>query len=340
MSIFWNVFIKSIAIFLSILIIIIFTSILLNFFAKNEDEFTLLYGDKSSTNIIAVLELNGLILETSREFTNLSNPFTISPLNVKNNLENLKEISPKIIIFSINSPGGTVSASKRLYDIIKNYKINNNNTKIIVHTNELLASGGYWVAAAADEIYASYGSIIGSIGVKGPDWFFYDEPKKISTGIFGNSVETEKGIKVFSNKAGKSKDIFNPFRKPTNTELEHLQNMVNEIYNDFIRIISKERKIETSTIVNDIGALIYTSEQASDLHLIDGEINLDNLIIKTVKENDLTKYKVIKITNTKNSLIREIFTIDYKKKDRYMNFECLSLRSSMAVILSYESTGC
>ena len=300
----------------------------------------MLEGDESSSNVVTIIELNGLIVETSSEVSKLTNRFIISPSDVKKNFEKIKETSPKVIIISINTPGGTVSASKKLYDMIKNFKRNNNNTDIFIHTDELLASGGYWVATAADGIYASYGSIIGSIGVKGPDWFFYDKPKKLSTGIFGNTIETENGIKVFSSKAGKSKDILNPFRKPTKDELEHLQKMVDEIYSDFIRIVSKERKIETTMLEKDIGALIFTSEQAADLNLIDSELSLEKLIIKIIKDKKFLDYKVIKIVNTKNSLVREILTSTSAKQEKYMNLKCLSLRSSMTAILSYEATGC
>ncbi|MDC1185011.1 S49 family peptidase [Alphaproteobacteria bacterium] len=340
MSIFFNVFIKSIAFFLSIITIIIIISLSLSFFADTNTNLTIVEGDKSSSNVIAIIELNGLIAQTSSEISKLSNRFIISPNNVKNNLEKITEISPKVIIFSINTPGGTVSASKKLYDMIKNFKRNNKNTDIFIHTDELLASGGYWVATAADGIYASYGSIIGSIGVKGPDWFFYDKPKKLSTGIFGNTIETENGIKVFSSKAGKSKDILNPFRKPTKDELKHLQKMVNEIYSDFIRIVSKERKIETIMLEEDIGALIFTSEQATDLNLIDSELSLEKLIKKSIKDNNFEDYKVIKIVNTKNSLVREILTSTSSEQDSYMNLKCLNLRSTMTAILSYEATGC
>ena len=340
MSIFFNIYIKSIAFFLSILTIIIIISASVSFFADRNDNYTTIYGEESSSNIIAVIELNGLIIESSSELSNLTSPFIISPQSIKKNLKEVKQISPVAVIFSINSPGGTVSASKELYDVIKNYKKNNNNTDIFIHTNELLASGGYWAATAADGIYASYGSITGSIGVKGPDWFYYDKPKTLSTGIFGNIVETENGIKVFSNKAGKSKDIFNPFRKPSNNEIEHLQKMVNEIYNDFIRIVSKERKIETNTLRNEIGALIFTTEQASEINLIDDELNLEDLINKTINDHDLNDYKVIKFINAKNSLLRQILTSNSTKKNYDMNFKCLTLRSSITALLNVESTGC
>ncbi len=340
MSIFLNVFIKSLAFFLSILAIIVIISISVSFFTDRSNNFTTLYGDRDSSNIIAIIELNGLIFETSTDISNLTSPFIISPQSIQENLDELNKINPKAIVFSINSPGGTVSASKKLYDIIKNYKKDNKNTIIFIHTNELLASGGYWVATAADGIYASYGSITGSIGVKGPDWFFYDKPKSISTGIFGNTIETVNGIKVFSSKAGESKDIFNSFRKPTKNELEHLQNMADRIYSDFIRIVSKERKIEKKILEEEIGALIFTSQHATELNLIDEELNLEELINKIIKKNNFKDYKVIKIINAKNSLVREILTSQFIKKDQYMKFECLSLRSSMTALLNYEATGC
>ena len=340
MAIFWNIFLKSFAIFISITTILILGMLLLSLIDdQNKGDFIFLSGDKNSSNTIAVIELNGLIIEKNREFSDLANPFIISPSEIKYYLDNLKNINPKVIIFSINTPGGTVSASKNIYNIIKNFK-KNNNVEILFHTNELLASGGYWASTAADRIYASYGSIIGSIGVKGPDWFFYDQPKSISTGLFGNKIDTKNGIKVFSNQAGKSKDIFNPFRKPKKHELDHLQNMVNEIYNDFVRVVSKERKIENDIIINDIGALIYTSKQALKNHLIDGELNLDDLIDRTSKQRDFKKYKVIKIHNQKNSLLREILTGNFFKSGINIKFECLSLRSSISAILSYQSTGC
>ena len=340
MSIFFNVFIKSIAFFLSIITIILIIFLLIIFFGERKNNFTTLNGEESSTNTIAIIELNGLIIETSSELSNLTNPFIISPKSTKKNLEELEKLAPKAVIFSINSPGGTVSASKKIYDIIKSYKKDNNDVDFFIHTDELLASGGYWVATAADGIYASYGSITGSIGVKGPDWFYYDKPITLSSGIFGNTIETENGIKVFSNKAGRSKDLFDPFRKPTKNELKHLQNMVDEIYNDFIRMVSKERKIEINILEKDIGALIYTAEQAYNQNLIDGELTLEELINKIIKDKKLKDYKVIKIINSNNSLVREILTNTLNKKSKLMNFKCLSLRSSMTALLSYEATGC
>lgn len=341
MAIFLNIFIKTIAIFFSILFVFVFIILTISFIkpSKNND-FSFISGEENSSNIIAIIQLNGLIINNSNQLSELVNPFIISPNRVKTDLDNLNKINPKVIVFSINSPGGTVSASKNLYDIITEYKNNNKETQIIFHTNELLASGGYWASMSADKIFSNYGAIIGSIGVKGPDWFYYDQPISISSGIFGNRIETKKGIEVFTNIAGKSKDIFNPFRKPTEDEINQLLNMVNEIYDDFINTVSKKRKIETQNIEKEIGATIYTSGKAKQLYLIDGEMTLDNLIKKIINEKKYIDYKLLKKFNKKNSLLNDILTGGFYKNEINLQIECLTLRSSISVILSYESTGC
>ena len=108
--------------------------------------------------------------------------------------------------------------------------------------------------------------------------------------------------------------------------------MVDGIYNDFVKIVSKERKIEPLTIINDVGALIYNSSQASDIHLINDELSLSILINKFVKQNELDDYKVIKLTNRRNTLLEDLLTGNLQKNHNNMKFECLSLRSSITTI--------
>ena len=118
------------------------------------------------------------------------------------------------MLVSINSPGGTIGASNDTYNAFRKFT-KQSRAKVIFHTSEILASGGYWLSLSGEEIFASYGSIIGGIGVKGPDWIFFDSPKLISSGFLVYHLEVNKEIKVFSSNAGKSKDLFNSFRKPT-----------------------------------------------------------------------------------------------------------------------------
>ena len=120
MAIFWNIFVKTIAIFFSVLFIVTLSIILLSFIQDSNEKFKFLSGDENSNNTIALIELSGVIIENNG-FSNLTNPFIISPRKIKKILESLEDLSPKVIIFSINSPGGTVSASKNFYEIITNF---------------------------------------------------------------------------------------------------------------------------------------------------------------------------------------------------------------------------
>ena len=198
------------------------------------------------------------------------------------------------MIININSPGGTVTAVASLEAIISEFK-QETETEVYFYSNEILASGGYWIATSGSKIFANYGSIIGSIGVSGPSWYYFDKPMSISTGLLGKEIQTKNGIYIFDQNAGPSKDLYNPFRKPTTKELDHLQNIVLEIYNDFIIKVSESRKIEIDVIKNDIGALIFTSKQAKENFLIDDVIDYNNLIKKIIKENNYSNYQILRI---------------------------------------------
>ncbi len=324
---FFNIFFKTLGILLGFTTFIIILGIFLSILPKNNDNFSFSEGDRQSENIIAIINLNGPIINNiGQDLLNnvISN---INPENVKKSLENLEELNPKILIIKINSPGGTVTATAKLEKIIREFK-NKTSTKIYFYSDEILASGGYWVSTSGDKIYTNYGSIIGSIGVSGPTWYYYNQPKSISNSLFGQSIQTENGIEVFNQNAGISKDLFNPFRKPTSEELYHLQNMVKEIYDDFVLKVSSSRKIERNTLINKIGALIFTSEQAKKNFLIDDVIDYKDLINKIAKEENFSNYKIIQKNSQKGFLNSYVTNYFYKKN----TLICNELNSNFSTI--------
>ena len=113
MAIFFNILIKTFSIFFSIIFILTVIFSIFYFNSDFEGKFSYFSGDKNSQNKIAILETSGIIIENDG-LSNLTSPFIISPQSIKENLDELNKIDPKAIIFSINSPGGTVSASKKL----------------------------------------------------------------------------------------------------------------------------------------------------------------------------------------------------------------------------------
>ena len=296
---FFSVFFKTLGLLLGITTFIILLNILSYFLHQDDQKYNFIKGNKESKNIIAILNLNGPIVNNFNTFFSNNIISYIDPKVINKQLLSLSKINPDILIIKINSPGGTVTASASLEKIINKFKMENN-LEIYFHSNEVLASGGYWVATSGDKIFASYGSIIGSIGVSGPSWYYYNEPTAISNGLIGQSIETNKGIEIFNQNAGNSKDLYNPFRKPSDEELKHLQNIIEKIYNDFVVKVSNSRRIEVNTLVNEIGALIYSSTQAKENFLIDEVLNYDELITKIVKERKYEDYKIIELKNNGN----------------------------------------
>jgi protease-4 len=303
MKIFSETFIRILAILSSLAVFIVLIATLVNFTRNQEiSNFSFLKGNKDSAQIIAILRISGPII---------SDPSRISSYDVFNSLESiypsliedyLNELKTKNItglIVSINSPGGSVSATKTIYDKFIKFK-EKKNIPIYFHSSDILASGGYWISLAGDKIFTNYGAIIGSIGVKGPDWIYFNNPTSLSNGIFGNYVESKNGIKLFSNSAGFSKDIYNPFRKPSESEIILLNEMVTDIYETFVTLASSSRKIEKNIIKNQIGAMIYNTNQAKKKYLIDGVKTLDEVINLLKKNNKLEQVKIIINKKTDN----------------------------------------
>ena len=100
-----------------------------------------------------------------------------------------------------------------------------------------------------------------------------------------------------------------PFRKPTEEELTHLNTMVEKINEDFMQLVSKNRKIEKEVIINDIGGLIFNSSQAKDNFLIDEEIGLEELVNLIIQENEFKDLRVLKNLKTKTQSLICFFQI-------------------------------
>ena len=298
---FINIFLKTLGFFVGITTFVIIINVLYYLIPKVDNDYIFVDGNMNSENLIVQLDLSGPIFNNSIKTLTSGIYEYIDPTEVENYLDNLEKINPKVLVIRLNSPGGTVSATVSLEKKINEFK-NKKNVQIYFFSEEVLASGAYWVATSGDKIFTNYGAVVGSIGVSGPSWYYYDKPVSISTGAFGKKIETLNQIQIFDQNAGRSKDLFNPYRKPSKKELEHLQNMVKEIYNDFLTKVSKNRKIEVNTLINEIGALIYTSNQAKERFLIDDVLEYNELLDKIIKNNNFKDYKLLKLNKSNNFL--------------------------------------
>ncbi|MDQ5951370.1 MAG: family peptidase [Patescibacteria group bacterium] len=230
-------------------------------------------GDKSSDNELLIIPISGVIMgepEPAGDWlTGISSGITYG-YEVKEQLAKAsQDESIKGIFLYINSPGGTIFGSNAILEGVADYKAQTGKP-VVAFVSGMAASGGYWASLAADEIIADTGSTIGSIGVIFGPFKYYDSVLSEDGGILTGGVVTEYGIQTTYITGGKYKDLGNPYRQLSPEEITTLQNMVNVSYEQFVSKVAEHRSIDPEIIKNQIGALVYSEQQAKELQLIDG----------------------------------------------------------------------
>jgi Periplasmic serine proteases (ClpP class) len=207
-----------------------------------------------STSTPAILQINieGVIGE----------PMGVNTDDIKNILLDsrsglLSNGRVKGILLNLNTPGGGAIESDNIYRLIKAYK-EKFQIPVFGFVNGLCASGGMYIAASADQVFASPPSVIGSIGV--------------IMGPFFNVTEAMGKIGVASKtlSAGLDKDMMNPFRTWKPDEDESLKNILNSLYAQFVDILTQNRtKIDKTKLLSEYGAQVFDSVKAQEIGYID-----------------------------------------------------------------------
>ncbi len=163
----------------------------------------------------------------------------------------------KGILLQINTPGGFATTSGDIYQLLMQYK-EKFKVPVYAFVNGLCASGGMYIACAADKIYATNSSTIGSVGVRlGP--------------AFNVSETMEKaGVKAVTLTAGKDKDMLNPFRPWKEGEDDSLKAILASEYEEFVNVVASSRKsLGKEKLINEYGAQVYGGKKAQELGYID-----------------------------------------------------------------------
>jgi len=197
--------------------------------------------DGFGSNKIAVVDLKGVILSADKTDDQLE--------------KFAKDDSVKAIILHIDSPGGGAAASQEIYHEV--LRIRNRHEKPIVASIESVgASGAYYIATAADKIYANQASIVGSVGVI-MEWINY-----------GDLLKWAK-LKNVILKAGALKDAGSPTRDLTPAEQAYFQGLIDNMHQQFIQDVATGRKLPVKDIQTLATGQVWTGQQALGLHLID-----------------------------------------------------------------------
>lgn len=168
-----------------------------------------------------------------------------------------KDKNAKGVILRINSPGGSPVQSGYIYDEIRRLREKHPEMPMYAVITDICASGGYYVAVAADEIYADKASIVGSIGVRMDGFGFVDAMEKL-------------GVERRLLTAGESKGFLDPFQPIKEADVTHIQGLLNNIHQQFIATVREGRKGRLQEDNAIFSGLVWTGEQGVELGLVDG----------------------------------------------------------------------
>ncbi|MBI2152491.1 MAG: signal peptide peptidase SppA [Candidatus Rokubacteria bacterium] len=198
---------------------------------------------------VAVVELEGIIIQ--------SEPI-VRELN-----EHRENPSVRAVVVRVNSPGGVVAPTQEIYSAIQ--RVRKSGKPVVASLGSVAASGGYYVATAADRIYASPGTLTGSIGV-------------IMQMANVEGLLKKVGVDLVVVKAGQYKDIGNFARAMTPEERRILQSLLDDVYNQFVDAVARGRKLDRATVEAFADGRIVSGKQAQQLKMIDALGGLDEAI--------------------------------------------------------------
>ena len=188
-----------------------------------------------------------------------------------------EDVNAKAIVLRINSPGGSPVQAGIINDEIRRLKKLHKDKKVYAVVEETCASGAYYIAVAADEIFADKASVVGSIGV------LMDS--------FGATGLMEKlGIERRLLTAGENKGIGDPFSPLPPKQREYIQVMLDQIHQQFIAVVKQGRGKRLKETPEMFSGLFWNGEQALSMGLIDHLGNLDYVARDVVKAEEVIDY--------------------------------------------------
>ena len=190
-----------------------------------------------------------------------------------------KDENTQGVILRINSPGGSPVQAGYINDEIKRLRGLHPNIPFYVVVEDICASGGYYVAAAADKIFVDKASIIGSIGVVMDGFGFTGAMEKL-------------GIERRALTAGKNKTFLDPFSPVVPTQKEYAEKMLEDIHQQFIDIVRKGRGQRLKETPDMFSGLVWVGQESIGLGLADAFGSVDSVARDIVKAEDVVDFTV------------------------------------------------
>jgi protease-4 len=251
----WGIFFK-----LSFLLLIVFGILMVAGISGKEIE--------TSTSHAALIEIEGVIDAGGNGSAEVIN----RALN-----RAFSDDSAVGVILRINSPGGSPVQAGMINDEIKRLRKAHPKKPLHVVVEEMCASGGYYVAAAADKIYVNKASIVGSIGVLMDGYGF--------TGLM-DKVGVERRLLT----AGENKGFLDPFSPQSPKHKEYAQVMLNEIHQQFIEVVRAGRGKRLKETPDTVSGLFWSGSKAVEMGLADGFGTVNSVARDEFKSDEIVDY--------------------------------------------------
>ena len=256
---------------------------------------------ESSNNVVYVIPLEGDIIESETEVfageENINVAETLEKLNIAKENDKIKAV-----VLRINSPGGSALTSDIIAEKIKELA---SEKPVYVSMSSVAASGGYYISANADKIFVDRNTITGSIGVVSilPDF---------------SKLITDNGVNIEKISEGEYSDLYS---SDTFTEKKYnkIYNSNLKVYDDFLNVVSKARKIDKEKLKTIAEGKIWTGEEAVKIGLADEIGGLNEAIYGIAEDNDMDEYAIV--------VAKDKFELGniYKKYSRYIKMDTKDL---------------
>lgn len=229
-------------------------------------------GASTSGNHTALIEIEGMIADKE----------AASADNIVTSLRKaFEDSSTKGVILRINSPGGSPVQSGYVYDEIRRLRAEKPNIKVYAVITDLGASGAYYIASAADQIYADKASLVGSIGVTAAGFGFVGTMEKL-------------GVDRRTYTSGEHKAFLDPFQPQKADETQFWQGVLDTTHRQFIASVKQGRgdRLKDKDHPELFSGLVWTGEQAVALGLVDGLGSASHVAREVIGEKNIVDYTV------------------------------------------------
>lgn len=248
---------------------------------------TMNVAESFDKNKVVVLNCEGAIVDGKAETDISADQYTQLLEDV------LKDKNVKALVVRVNSPGGSAKASEKIW---RKLKLINEKIPVIVSMGNVAASGGYFIATAADTILAEKNTITGSIGVFG----LMFNVEELSNNI---------GINVEKVKTNEMSDFPSFDRSLTNKEKSRIQKGINEIYSGFLTHVEEGRGMKRSQVEELAQGRVWSGSQALESGLVDEIGGLEDAISIAVNSAQLDKYRLVELPKDLTTFEKVIKTI-------------------------------